>query len=54
MHKGKTKAVFKETSFAEVTRQDNIFVAKVRTQNSASWTLLSPAFEKYLGSLRCV
>lgn len=36
MHKGETKAVFKETSFAKVTRQDSIFVAEIRTQNSAS------------------
>lgn len=36
MHKGETKAASKETSFAEVTRQDGIFVVEIRTQNSAS------------------
>lgn len=34
--KGETEAVFRKTSFAKVTRQGSIFVAEIRTQNTAS------------------
>lgn len=42
--KGETEAIFKETSFAKVTRQSSIFVAEIRTQNTAS-SPQRPAFE---------